>query len=261
MTPPSAGRPARSAAGTGRPHDTRTPDVETASDAYAARFAGTTGAFLLAVQTELALAMLRSAAGSRSLRVLDVGGGHGQLCHALAAAGPRVFVHGSRPVCHARNRAAAAPGIRGEVVSGLWSLPVRDRGFDLVTGIRLLAHVERWEELLCEMARPSAEFLLLDFPPRGGFNRLAPALFSAKRGIEGNTRPFFTYRTAEVARTLADAGFAVRELRRELALPMVLHRRLGSPALSRSLEAALGRAGLTRRFGAPALLLAERVSS
>ncbi|MFN2432375.1 MAG: class I SAM-dependent methyltransferase [Gemmatimonadota bacterium] len=257
MTPAASAR-SRRAAGAGLPHDTRRPDVETAADGYATRFAGEVGSWFLGIQSAAVLSLLREAAGDAPLRVLDVGGGHGQLLEPLRAAGHRVTVHGSDPSCHLRSR--LPPELASaRVVSDLWRLPFRAAAYELVLGIRLLAHVEAWRELLDEMGRVTSRLLLVDFPPAGGWTRLAPALFGLKHRVEGKTRPFFSYVPAEVADALRESGFQVRSVRREFSLPMALHRRLRSPVVSHSLEAALGRAGVTRRFGAPALLLAERV--
>ena len=57
-----------------------TADIETSSDDYAARFAGEIGAWLLKVQEEATLRML---AAYPNAKILDVGGGHGQLTGAL----------------------------------------------------------------------------------------------------------------------------------------------------------------------------------
>jgi SAM-dependent methyltransferase len=244
----------RVAVGQGRAHDTREPDVETASDGYAARFAGPTGSWMLEVQARRALELVRSVEPG-PLSVLDVGGGHGQLVAPLLSAGHRVVVHGSRPACH--RRLAPRAGL-ARVSANLWALPFRDRSFDLVTGIRLLAHVVEWRELLAEMSRVSRRLVLVDFPVRGALHRLAPSLFGAKQKLEGNTRPYFDYAPGEVEAALGAAGLAPAGLAREFALPMVLHRGVRSPALSRGLESLASGLGLTRRIGSPILLLARR---
>src|SRR5262249_18315559 len=76
-------------------------DVETSSDAYARRFAGSVGRFFLDVQARTTLELLRPFPGAS---VLDVGGGHGQLALPLADAGYAVTVYGSREVCGDRVR-------------------------------------------------------------------------------------------------------------------------------------------------------------
>ncbi len=242
----------RVAVGEGRVHDTRTPDVESASEGYAARFAGPAGAWMLDVQARALLALL--AALPERLTVLDVGGGHGQLTRALAGAGHRVVVHGSRAACHARRAGGAAP----RVTADPWLLPFREQSFDVVVSVRLLAHVEAWRELLSEMARVARRGVAVDFPVRGALHRLAPALFATKKRLEGNTRPYFDYAPGEVADALAGAGLSQMRVVRQFAWPMVLHRRLGAPRLSRALEGLARGLGVTPRTGSPALMLALR---
>ncbi len=240
--------------GQGRDHDTRTPDVETSSDAYAARFAGPVGRWMLEVQAQQVRALLASAS-TGPLDVLELGGGHGQLAGPLSEAGHRVTVHASRAGCHRR---LAPLGSRvGRVVSELWRLPFREGRFDAVVGVRLLAHVEEPRALLAEMARVSARFVLVDFPVQGALHRLAPLLFGAKRRLEGNTRPYFAYVPGRLEAELHALGLRRRGQARLFCLPMAAHRGARSPALSRGLEGAAARLGLTPRLGSPMLVLAE----
>lgn len=247
-------RPSR----TRRTHDTRTPDVETASARYAQRFAGPVGRFFLATQERAVLELLGAAPGEQ-LDVLEVGGGHAQLTLALLKAGHRVVVQGSTAACQARIRDLARdyPGQVHFVAAGLWSLPFADRRFDAVVAVRLLAHVDRHNDLLAEMIRVTRDRLLIDFPPVLSANLLEPLMFTLKRHLEGNTRPFFCYRTRDLDRVLGRCGFRRQRIRRQFLLPMVLHRVARAPALSAGLEWIFRRLGLTARLGAPALLLAR----
>lgn len=242
-------------------HDTVTPDVETAGEGYARRFSGEVGAYFLEVQDAAARALLApSPPPARRPRALDVGGGHAQLTPLLLACGYEVWVQGSRAAC--ADRLAPLRGPEGRrprfVASSLWSLPFPDRSFDLVVGIRLLAHVERWQALLAEMARVCRHRLVVEYPPLASANALEPLLFRLKRRVEGNTRPYFCYSARRLARTLAPLGFERFAVEKEFFVPMVVHRALGRRALSEALEGAGRRAGLTRLLGSPALLLAER---
>lgn len=245
----------QSEVGAGRAHDTEHADVETASAGYAARFAGPVGAWMLDVQAQGVLSLLRGA--GPSLRVLEVGGGHGQLTGVLRRAGHGVVVHGSRLECHARLRDRDKDVPR--VVSDLWRLPFGDRSFDAVISVRLLAHVTRWRPLLEEMARVSGRWILVDFPARTAVHHLAPALFGAKRRIERSTRPYFDYEPEEMGRAFEALGFRVAGRLGQFVLPMVLHRALGRPGISRTLEGWGDRLGLCDRIGSPILLLAERI--
>lgn len=251
-------RPSRRA-GPAPVHDTETPDVETSSEAYARRFSGPIGAYLLEVQRALVTRLLPAAPGGR-LQVLEVGGGHGQLTAALLEAGHEVVVQGSVPACAQRLRPllAASPGRLRFVVSSLWSLPFDNAAFDAVIGLRLLAHVERFEDLLAEMARVSGKSVIVDFAPQVSSNLLEPFLFPLKRRVEGDTRPFFCYRTGQLLSPLAAAGFASVRIEKQFLLPMVVHRKMARLGLSQALEGAAGALGLTALLGAPAVIAAER---
>jgi SAM-dependent methyltransferase len=240
------------------PHDTTTPDVETASDDYARRFSGPIGRYFLTVQER----MVRDFLDSPGLgRVLEVGGGHAQLVPPLLEAGYEVWVQGSTPGC-ARRLAplfARYPGRLRFVASSLWSLPFPDRAFDAVIAVRLLAHVDRFEPLLQEMARVSNGRVIVDFPPVLSANLVQPLLFGMKRQLEGNTRPYFSYDVRQLYRPLRAAGFGRFRVAKQFTLPMVIHRKAASPGFSEVLETACRWSGLTRLFGSPSVLLAERL--
>lgn len=239
-------------------HDTRAPDIETASAAYATRFAGPVGRYFLEVQERLVLDLLDGVPG-RPLEILEVGGGHGQLTPALLRAGHRVVVQGSADSCGVRIHELARqyPGQVRFVVADLLALPFPDRGFDAVIAVRLLAHVERYQELLAEMARVTRKRLVIDFPPVISANLLEPLMFALKRRLEGNTRPFFCYRTRQLDRALGPCGFRRRRIENQFFLPMVVHRIAKARAASSALEQAFRRLGLTACLGAPSLLVAE----
>jgi ubiquinone/menaquinone biosynthesis C-methylase UbiE len=242
-------------------HDTTTPDIETSSAAYARRFSGPVGAYMLDVQAA-AVRRLLSRARLQGGRVLDVGGGHAQLTRLLLSLGFEVWVQGSAASC-AERLGPLMDGAEGRlhfVTSSLWALPFADRTFDLVVGIRLLAHVERWQALLAEMARVCRQGLLVEYAPVMSANLLEPWLFTLKRRIEGNTRPFLCYSMRQLAPVLRDLGFAGFSEQKQFLMPMVIHRKLKRPGLSRRIEAWTGGWGLTRVLGSPALLLAQPAS-
>jgi hypothetical protein len=85
-------------------------DLETSSTDYARRFAGPVGEWFLAVQTRATLELL---APWPRARVLDLGGGHGQIAGPLLAAGHEVTIYGSEGAC---GEAVQAWARRGEVV-------------------------------------------------------------------------------------------------------------------------------------------------
>ena len=238
-------------------HDFRTADIETSSEDYARRFRGSVGEWFLRVQARTVSDLLGDA-GRESLSVLDVGGGHGQLTRPLLDAGHRVVVHGSRPVCHDRLSGLGTSIAR--ITSDLWHLPFSDDAFDLVVGIRLLAHVDEWRLLLGEMTRVSRRFVLVDFPARGPHHALVTALFGAKRKLEGNTRPYFDYLPSEIEEVFESRGMRISGATRQFGWPMALHRGLRSARFSALLESVSRALGITDRFGSPVLMLAEAAS-
>jgi 2-polyprenyl-3-methyl-5-hydroxy-6-metoxy-1,4-benzoquinol methylase len=231
------------------------PDVETSSDGYARRFAGAVGAFFLEAQARITLDLL---APWPRARVLDVGGGHGQLTGPLVEAGYDVTVYGSAPACAQRLRPWLDSGRARFQAGPLDRLAVPDRAFDAVLSYRLLAHMDEWRLLVGELGRAAAQVVLVDYPTRRSLNAVAGPLFEAKRGVEGNTRPFAVLADADMRAAFAAAGFETTAREPEFVLPMALHRALGAAPLSRALEGAAGLLGLRKAVGSPVILRAVR---
>lgn len=231
------------------------PDVETSSEGYAGRFAGEVGAWFLEAQARITVDLL---ARWPRARVLDVGGGHAQLAGPLADAGYDVTVYGSSPACAARLRPWLDGGGVRFLLGGLDRLAVDDRAFDVVVSYRLLAHVERWRELVGELCRAARTAVLVDYPTRRSLNAAARPLFEAKRGVEGNTRPFAVFADGDVREAFAAASFTTTGREPEFVLPMALHRAVGRVALSRAAERAASWLGLRKAVGSPVILRAER---
>jgi 2-polyprenyl-3-methyl-5-hydroxy-6-metoxy-1,4-benzoquinol methylase len=140
----------------------------------------------------------------------------------------------------------------------LLDLPYSGESFDLVVSLRLLAHVRAWPRLVQELARAARHGVIVDFPTVRSVNVLTPALFGAKRQLEGNTRPYRLFREREVVQAFAREGFVLRERRPQFVWPMVLHRALGVPRLSAAFEAPCAALGLREAFGSPVIALFER---
>lgn len=229
-------------------------DVETSSAAYARRFAGGVGAWFLDVQAKATLELLAPWPGAS---VLDVGGGHGQLTGPLVEARYAVTVFGSRNDCGERVRAWTEPG-RAQFRSGdLLALPFPDGAFDVAVCFRLLPHVSRWRTLLSELSRVARRAVILDYPTSRSVNAASNLLFSLKKGVEGDTRPFTVFSDAEIEGALAVSGLHVTGRRPQFLLPMALHRAVGSASLARTLEGAAALARLTPLLGSPVIIRAE----
>jgi SAM-dependent methyltransferase len=230
-------------------------DVDTSSAAYARRFEGPVGRWFLDVQARTTLELLRPRPGTS---VLDVGGGHAQLTAPLLEAGCDVTVYGSADRCSERLQEWVRSG-RARFRSGpLLRAPWPDGSFDAALAFRLLPHVDRWRELVGELCRLARHVVIVDYPTARSANAVSGALFGVKKGIEGDSRPFRVFRDAEVEEAFAAAGFVRTARRPQFLLPMALHRGLRLASLSRALEAIARAAGLTRAWGSPVILRAER---
>ncbi|MBX7144644.1 MAG: methyltransferase domain-containing protein [Oligoflexia bacterium] len=241
-------------------HNTITPDVETASDDYARRFSGPVGDYLLGVQRQYVRAAFSALGCTTGAKVLEVGGGHAQLTKAFLESGYKVCVQGSEASALGRIKQlelSLSPALT-HVESSLWQLPFADREFDVVVAVRLLAHVEKWTELLAEMARVARLGVVVDFASLSALNRLAPIFFGAKRKLEGNTRPFFSYTHGQIADQLKKLGLRTCYAHGQLLFPMALHRGLKSPIVSRALEGLGDVIGLREAFGSPVIMAARR---
>jgi SAM-dependent methyltransferase len=225
-----------------------TADVETASEDYARRFAGTVGEWFLERQASAVRELLADLPPGG--RLLDVGGGH---------AGFEVLVVGSAQSCAVR----LAPWLTGGrcrfEVANLIALPYEARSFDAVLSVRLLPHVAGWRELLREICRVAARCAVVDYPSSRSVNAFAEGLFPAKKRLEGNTRPFTLFTPEGIRAAFLAEGFRIAASRPQFLWPMVLHRLLGLAAVSRALEAPGRVTGLLQFFGSQVIVRADRI--
>ena len=237
------------------PHDTYA-DVETSSDAYARRFAGAVGSWFLEVQARATLELLAMLPGR--MRILDVGGGHAQLAPALIEAGHEVTVLGSAPSCGARLAPWIPSGRCSFEVGDLLKMPYPDRSFDIALCFRLLPHISTWTPLIAELCRVSARAVIVDYPSTRSVNVVSSRFFGWKQRIEGNTRPFLLFRPGELGAIFKGCGFRFGAARPQFLLPMVLHRKMNSAGISQALELSARTLGLTRLWGSPIIVRADR---
>lgn len=214
------------------------------------------GRWFLEVQHAATRDLLAALPGAR---VVDVGGGHGQLAGPLAAAGHAVVVVGSAGSCAHRLHGLLAAGKVRFVVSDLLAIAVRDRAAEVAMAFRLLPHVAAWPALVRELCRVASRAVVVDYPTERSVNAAAGPLFGAKKRVEGDTRPFRVFADHEIAAAFAACGFRVTGRRPQFAFPMALHRTLRVAPLSRALESAARAGGVTARLGSPVVLRAERV--
>ncbi len=228
-----------------------TADIETSSKAYARRFSGQIGEWFINVQQEASLSML---APHRRATILDVGGGHGQLTDALIRNDHPVTVLGSAEICKVRIQDLIDNRRCSFKVGNILDLPFDDKHFDVVISYRLLAHVNQWQEFISELCRVAKKAVIIDYPEIRSLNAFAPYLFGYKKNVEGNTRPYSTFRESDLLRVFESIGFFRKDKFPEFFLPMVFHRKLNSLGISKSLEATFRFLGMTSFFGSPIIL-------
>jgi SAM-dependent methyltransferase len=234
-------------------------DLETSSDGYAGRFRGPVGQWFLEVQARTTLEILADLPAGSS--VLDVGGGHAQIAPHLVRAGHIVTIIGSSEPCGARLAERMGGSPYQFEIGNLRALPYRSRTFTAVTCFRLLPHSVDWRRLVSEVCRVADRSVVVDYPSIRSINQFADRLFAVKRRVERNTRPFELFDPAEISREFDRQGFDVRAARPQFLLPMVLYRMLRSPRVGRIAEQAGRWLGLTRRFGSPVIVRADRRSA
>lgn len=194
--------------------------------------------------------------------ILEVGGGHGQLTSQLVDAGHQVTVLGSDASCQGRIRPLVESGQCEFAVGNVLALPYADGAFDVVISYRFLAHVERWQAFMSELARVAKKAVIVDYPTKRSFNAITPLLFSFKKGVEGNTRPYTCYDEDELLDYAKSLGLSpgdsakARHAQRypQFFWPMVLHRMLKKPQVSAPLEGGARLLGLSDLFGSPVIL-------
>lgn len=229
-------------------------DIETSTDGYALRFKGAVGQWMLDRQARLGIKLLRA---ERSLSLVDVGGGHGQLARPLAAAGHHVTVLGSAPACVHRIADLVETG-QVEFISGnVLELPFEDNSFDASVCFRLVTHCEQWSLLISELCRVARDAVIVDYPTIQSANIISSALFGMKRKIEGDTRQWTLFWHKQIDEAFAAAGWRVVARRKQYFMPMVLYRVLRSRFVAEMMESCFAAVGLTGLFGSPVIVRAE----
>jgi hypothetical protein len=231
-------------------------DISTSSEDYARRFSGPVGRWFIETQTRITLGFLKALPVGAT--VLDVGGGHAQIAPPLIDAGYEVTVAGSDPACAARLQPWITAGRCHFELADLRILPYPDASFDAVVCLRLLPHSVDWVALIGELCRVAARSVIVDYPSVRSANIVASRLFEVKRGIELSTRPFMTFSPRQIHWAFGDHGFVVRAERAQFLIPMVIHRLANQSLFSKAAEVPGRLLGLTRRFGSPVIVRADR---
>jgi hypothetical protein len=111
---------------------------------------------------------------------------------------------------------------------------------------------------LCRVARNRVVF---DYPAFWSAAALQAAFRRATQAVGSSVEAYRVFRSSAISAALESHGFRVTAEHRQFVLPIAVHKRLNSEAATGRIERALSRAGLTRVFGSPVTILAERCTS
>lgn len=231
------------------------PDQESSTRAYAARFSGAVGHWLLAVQDEATRVCLEGVRGA----VLEPGGAHGQNIAVLKALGLRHEILSSPGCTREMIQTALDAGTVTLSEGSFEHFPQGNRSVEVVLSYRMLAHIRDWPRYLAEMCRVADRRVVVDYPTLRSFNILTESLYKLKKGVEQNTRPYRIFAEAELVKAFAEQGFKPVHRVGQFFWPMALHRGLGKPGLSKALETTAGAVGLRHLFGSPVICAFDRL--
>ena len=235
-----------------------TPDLESSTEDYARRFEGDVGQFFLDVQEQAVMSQLPPPG---ECRILDVGGGHGQLVGPLVRAGYKVSVFASDHTCRDRLNRIVGEGNYELLTGNLLDLPCETNQYEAVLAFRLLPHLNDWQRFIGELCRVANTQVTLDYPDIRSINILSSSTFALKRKIEKNTRTYQCFRRSQILSELNRHGFRKRSIQGQFVFPMALHRYAKSVHLSRLTEKLAALSGLTYLFGSPVVLTATSITN
>lgn len=229
-----------------------TADIETSSSQYAQRFSGEVGRWFLERQLSFSERLLNLTAPAK---ILDIGGGHGQLANPLSNNGHSVTVIGSDDSCsHLLSQNVSF--VKGDLVS----LPFDDASFDVVMCFRFISHCHQWKKLIYEATRVSKKLVLLEYPVYMSINALSPLFFSLKKKIEKDTRTFTLFSHTKIRREFEAQKFHHVKSLGQYVAPMALHRAVKNKKFSEGLESAL-HCATQGHFASPVISLFERTTT
>jgi ubiquinone/menaquinone biosynthesis C-methylase UbiE len=224
------------------------------------RFSGPIGRLIADTQEQIIAEFLAPLEGRT---ILDVGTGTGRAALALARRRAQVTgVDASEEMLAVARRRATAAGVAVTFARGdAHALAFPDASFDAVVCLRVLMHTPDWRRSLAELCRVARDRVVFDYP---ALSSAAAAQAVARHvahacGARVEAYRVFSHRAVNAA--LRASGYRIRDTHRQFVLPIALHKRLNSGAVTERLEGAFRRVGLTEVLGSPVTLVAERCAS
>jgi len=191
---------------------------------------------------------------------LDVGTGTGRAAFAMARRGLRVTgADASREMLKVARAHAAEGGLPLAFLPGdAHALPFAARSFDVVVSLRMLMHTPDWRRCLAEICRVARHRVIFDYPPLISFAALQAGLRKIAHGAGRRVEAYHVIPAGAVNSVLRANGFEITQIHRQFALPIALHKLIGSRPFTLNAEHALAVLGLLRLIGSPVTVMAER---
>jgi ubiquinone/menaquinone biosynthesis C-methylase UbiE len=232
-------------------------DPEMADRFDRARFSGPIGELLAVTQASV----LREYAGNGGGgMVLDVGTGTGRAALVLAEAGARVTaVDASAEMLRVAEARATARG--SSIAFGIGDahhLAFQDRAFDTVVSLRVLMHTPDWRQCVAEACRVAKARVIVDYPAATSLAALQAASRHVAHRLGARTEPYRAFTGRQIGDEFRRHGFRITREHRQFVLPIAVHKRLNSLAVTTGVESALAKVGLLKLAGSPVTVLAER---
>ena len=222
-----------------------------------ARFGGPIGELLAATQADVLRAYAGAGGGGA---VLDVGTGTGRAALVLAEAGARVTaVDASAEMLRVAEARAKACG--SEIAFGIGDahhLAFESRSFDTVVSLRVLMHTPDWRQCVAEACRVAQARVIVDYPAAASLAALQAAARHLAHRLGARTEPYRVFTDWQIRDEFARHGFRVTREHRQFVLPIAVHKRLNSRAVTGGVEGVLASVGLLKLAGSPVTILAER---
>jgi ubiquinone/menaquinone biosynthesis C-methylase UbiE len=222
-----------------------------------ARFSGPIGELLAATQARI---LLEYAGPNGGGAVLDVGTGTGRAALVLAEGGAQVTaVDASAEMLRVAEARAQARGAR--IAFGIGDahhLAFDARAFDTVVSLRVLMHTPDWRQCVAEACRVARRQVIVDYPAATSVAAIQSAARRVAHGLGARTEPYRVFTDRQIREEFARHGFRVTREHRQFVLPIAVHKRLNSRALTDRVERALARLGLLAVAGSPVTILAQR---
>jgi len=226
----------------------------------AMRFSGPIGRLVAETQERVIASFLAPVSGRT---ILDVGTGTGRAAFALAGRGARVTgVDASAEMLAVASKRAREAGANVSFTPGdAHELGFADRSFDAVVCLRVLMHTPDWRQSLAELCRVAERHVVFDYPALLSAAAIQAVSRRAAARLGMRVESYRVFSDRAIHQALSANGFQISDVHRQFALPIALHKRVNSAAVTARVEGMLARAGLTRVVGSPVTVVAERCAS